>query len=212
MQLNTQPQEETGMNDEPATELTEDDFREALKEIGTFIDVTEEDLKKIYEIAIKISKERCASSWLASEIMTRDVITVGPETDIYDAGRLLIKHKISGMPVVNGNNNVVGIITQADILTIAGVPRGHVFNDVVMKYILHKPTPQHRDAKVVGDIMTTKVITVTPHTTAKTIAAILDKKGITRVPVVNGENKLIGIVSRADIVRVVCRETDKNSV
>lgn len=200
------------MNDDQNAELTEDDFREALKEIGTFVDVTEEDLKKIYEIAIKISKERCASSWFASEIMTRDVITVGPDTDIYDAGRLMIKHKISGMPVVDGNNVVIGIITQADILTIAGVPRGHVFNDVVMKYILHKPTPQHRDAKAVRDIMTTKVITVTPNTTAKTVATILDKKGITRVPVVNGNNKLAGIVSRADIVRVVCREAEKNNI
>ena len=190
-------------------ELTEYDLREALKEIGGFVDVTESDLKKIFEIAVRISKERCASTWLASEIMTHNVITVKPDTDIYESGRIMLRNKVSGLPVVDDEKHVIGIISQADILTIAGVPRGHVFNDVVMKYILHKPTPQHREAKVVRDIMTTKVITVSPHTSARIIATILDQKGIKRVPVVDKDNKLAGIVSRGDIVRVVCEDTKK---
>lgn len=121
--------------------LTEDDLREALKEVGTFIDITESDLKKIYEIAVRISRQRCAHSWLAREIMTRDVITVRKDTDVYEAGRLMIRHKISGMPVVDEENHVIGIITEADLLTMAGIPRGHVFNDVVMRYIMNKPVP-----------------------------------------------------------------------
>lgn len=191
--------------------LTEDDFREALKEIGTFVDITESDLKKIYDIAIKLAREKCATSWLAREIMTHDVITVKEDTDIHEAGRLMIRHKVSGLPVLDGEGRIIGIITQADLLTIAGIPRGHVFNDVVMKYILGKPTPHHRTAKKVKDIMTTSVITVAPDTTAKTIAAMLDKKGIKRVPVVDENKKLVGIVSRGDIVRVMCEESAKNN-
>ena len=195
--------------EESKIELTEDDLREALKEFGGYIDITESDLKKLYEIAAKISKERCIHSWLASEIMSRDIITAKEDTDIHEAGRLLIKHKISGMPVIDNENHIVGMITEADLLTIAGIPRGHVFNDVVMKYVLNKPTPQHRAGKKVKDIMSSPVITVSPDTTVKKIAMILDEKRIKRVPVVDEANKLIGIVSRGDIIRVVCEKSDK---
>ncbi len=195
--------------EESKIELTEDDLREALKEFGGYIDITENDLKKLYEIAAKISRERCIHSWLAREIMSRDIITAKEDTDIHEAGRLLIKHKISGMPVVDSEDRVVGIITEADLLTIAGIPRGHVFNDVVMKYVLNKPTPQHRAGKKVKDIMSSLVITVSPDTTVKKIAMILDEKRIKRVPVVDEVNKLVGIVSRGDIIRAVCENSDK---
>lgn len=199
------------MQEEKIT-LTEDDFRAALKEFGTYIDITEEDLKKLYELAVKIATERCVHSWLAGEIMTRSVITVSPDTDVYDAGRTLIKHKISGMPVVDNENRVIGMLSIADLLSLAGIPRGHVFNDVVMKYILNRPTPQHRQGKKVKDIMSTSVISVHPDTTAKKIAAILDRKGLKRVPVVDEENRLIGIVSRADILRIICKERTEGTL
>lgn len=186
--------------------LTDEDFREALREFGTYVDITEEDLKKLYEIAIKIARERCVHSWLAREVMSRNVITVKEDTDIHEAGRSLIRHKISGVPVVDNKNHVVGIITEADLLAMAGIPRGHVFNDVVMKYVLSKPVPQHRVGNKVKDIMTVPVITVSPETTVKEIAIIFDKKRIKRVPVVDNENRLVGIVARGDIVRVVCEQ------
>ncbi|MCK5427300.1 MAG: CBS domain-containing protein, partial [Thermodesulfovibrionia bacterium] len=116
--------------------LTDEDFREALKEFGTYVDITEEDLKRLYEIAVKIARERCIHSWLAREIMTQDVVSVKADTDIHEAGKLLIKNKISGMPVVDNENRVVGMICTSDLLMFAGIPSGHVFNDVIMKYIL----------------------------------------------------------------------------
>lgn len=195
--------------EEEKVSLTEEDFREALREVGTFVDITEADLKSLYEIAVRIAKDKCARTWLAREIMSRDVITVKKDTDIHEAGRLLIKHKISGMPVVDDNNRVIGMITEADLLTMAGIPRGHVFNDMVMKYVLGKPTPHHREGKKVEDVMSDHVITVHPTTSAREIAAILDKKRIKRVPVVDNENRLVGIVSRGDIVRAFCEEPER---
>jgi CBS domain-containing membrane protein len=193
-------------------ELTEDDFREALSSTGTFVDITENDLKKLYEAALKISRERSARAWLAGEIMTREVISVKADVDLHEAGRLLIRHRVSGMPVVDDGNHVIGIISQADLLTMAGIPRGHIFNDVVMKYILAKPTPHHRAGHTVKDIMSAPVITVSLETTGRKIAALLEKKGITRVPVVDAENRLIGIVSRSDIVRILCDESGEHCV
>ena len=184
--------------------LTDEDFREALKEFGTYVDITEEDLKRLYEIAVKIARERCIHSWLAREIMTQDVVSVKADTDIHEAGKLLIRNKISGMPVMDNENRVVGMICTSDLLMFAGIPSGHVFNDVIMKYILRKTVPRHRAGKKVSDTMSTSVITAFPDTTVKKIAAILDKKGIKRVPVVDEDNRLVGIVSRGDILRIIC--------
>lgn len=192
--------------EEEKPELTEEDFSEALKEYGFYVDITEEDLRKLYELANNIAKRRCANSWLADEIMSYDVISVPADTDAYEAGRLMIKNKISGMPVVDEDNRVIGIISNTDLLSLAGIPRGHVFNATVTKYILNKPAPHHTKSRKVKDIMNTPAITVTLNTTAKKIATILDRKGITRLPVVDAENKLVGIVSRGDIIRVLCED------
>lgn len=191
------------------TTLTEEDLREAIKELGTYIDITEKDLKLIFDLALRIARQRCAHSWLAREIMTREVVTVTADADIYEAGRLMIKHKVSGLPVIDNQRQIIGMITQADLLSLAGVPKGHVFNEVVMRYVLHRPSPQLRTAKRVGDIMTKDVVTVSPETTVKTIASILNRKGIKRVPVVDNEGRILGIVSRADIVKIVCEEAVK---
>lgn len=141
--------------------------------------------------------------------MTVYVVTVTADMDIYEAGRLMIRNKVSGLPVVDERGRLCGIITQADLLSLVGIPRGHVFNEVVMRYVLQRPALQHRTAKKVGDIMTRDVITVSPSTTVKTIASILNKKGIKRVPVVDDEGRVIVIVSRGDIVRIVCEEALK---
>ena len=190
--------------------LTDHDFREALKEFGSYVDITENDLHKLYDIALRAAKERSAHSWLASQIMTKDVVSVKSDTDIHEAGKLLIQNKISGMPVVDDENRVVGMLSSSDLLSIAGIPGGHVFNDVVMKYILHKAVPRHKPGKVVKDLMSTSVITVSHDTDVKQMAAILDKKGIKRVPVVDEENRLLGIVSGGDIVRVLYEGEDKS--
>lgn len=195
--------------EEEKLELTEEDFSEALKEYGLYVDITEEDLKKLYELAGKIARKRCTHSWFAREIMSYNVISVKAAADAYEAGRLMVKNKISGMPVVDENNHVIGMISHSDLLSLAGIPRGHIFNDTVMKYVLHKPAPQHSTGRTVKDIMNTPVITVTLDTTAKKIATLLDQKGITRVPVVDADKKLVGIVSRGDIIRVLCEDEGK---
>jgi len=190
------------MREEREITLTEEDLNEALREVGTYIDVTPEDLKLLFNLAIRIAKERCLISWIAQDIMTRDVITVRPDTDIYEAGRLMIRHRVSGLPVVDEEGILRGIITEADLLTLTGIPKGHVFNEKVMSYISRRTSKP----KKVANLMTKDVISVTPTTSVRTIAKILYKKRIKRVPVVDIKGKVIGIISRTDILRVLCSE------
>ncbi|MFA0739764.1 MAG: hypothetical protein LKKZDAJK_002888, partial [Candidatus Fervidibacter sp.] len=114
----------------------------------------------------------------AKDIMTTRVVTVKPSTPIPEAARLLVRRKISGVPVVDEKDKtkVVGILTEADLLA---APAG---------------------AKTVAEVMRKRVISVSPETPIDEIAAILVKRKIKRVPVLEG-GKLVGIVSRIDVLR-----------
>jgi CBS domain-containing protein len=114
----------------------------------------------------------------AKDIMTTRVVTVKPSTPIADAARLLVRRKISGVPVVDEKDKtkVVGILTEADLLA---APSG---------------------AKTVAEVMRKRVISVSPETPIDEIAAILVKHKIKRVPVLEG-GELVGIVSRIDVLR-----------
>ncbi|GAC1450846.1 MAG: CBS domain-containing protein [Ktedonobacterales bacterium] len=112
----------------------------------------------------------------ARDIMTHETITIGPEASVRDAARLLSDYHISGMPVVDQNQHMVGIITEADLISKEGM--------------------------TVADLMTARVVSVTEQTPVDEIAQILTSNRFKRVPVVRGD-RLVGVVSRADIVRMM---------
>lgn len=183
-------------------ELDSEDLQAALKELRQYVDVTEEDLKKIYTLALKHAKERLTRRIPVRDVMTGEVITVKKDVDMHEVARLLSENKISGLPVVDDENHVLGIVTEADVFYMAGMKRKHTFKDI-LRHILGEPVPRGENKDKVGDIMTSPVITAKPDTDIRDVAGILDEKRIKRLPVVDDENKLIGIISRADIVRAM---------
>jgi CBS-domain-containing membrane protein len=181
-------------------EISDEDLRAAIKEIKTYVDITEEDLKKIYSIALRHAKERLASKIPVSDVMTKNVITVKKDADIHEVSRLLSENKVSGLPVVDDENHVIGVVTEADVLSMTGMKHGHTFKDII-RHILGEPLPERKAGSRVEDVMTSPAITTKPDADIREVARILDERRIKRLPVVNEENKLIGIISRADIVR-----------
>jgi CBS domain-containing protein len=118
---------------------------------------------------------------IASEIMTQKVATIHPEASVQQAARLLSEERISGAPVLDAAGVLIGIITEADIIAHAG-----------------------REGLCVADIMSREIISVGERTPVHEIAQLLAERKIKRVPVVC-DGKLVGIVSRADIVDAVAR-------
>src|SRR5512144_1625855 len=104
-----------GNNSEYCNPPSAEDLRSALREMQVYVDVTEEDLQKIYEIALRLARER-----VAAHTPARDVMTVKRTADLHEAAKILSDHRISGMPVVDDDNRVIGVISEADILTLAG--------------------------------------------------------------------------------------------
>ncbi|HLH62982.1 MAG TPA: CBS domain-containing protein [Ktedonobacteraceae bacterium] len=112
----------------------------------------------------------------AEDVMTTRVITVTEQQSKQEAARLLSQHRISGLPVVNDENAVVGVVSEFDVISKQG--------------------------QTVGQIMSRDVISVTPDTDLEVVRTILVNERIKRLPVLD-QGRLVGIISRADLVRQV---------
>jgi CBS domain-containing protein len=139
----------------------------------------------------------------ARELMTRDVITVRPDTSIRDMAQILLSHRISAAPVTDAKGRLLGIVSEGDLLRRAetGTERRHSW----WLDLLASPEERAREyikshAAHVRDVMTKKVVTVTEETPVSEIATLLEEKRIKRVPVVR-DGRVVGIVSRADLLR-----------
>lgn len=187
------------------SEISGEDLRAALSDMGTYVDITEEDLLKIYSLAVRHAKERMALSIKVSEVMTADAVAVNEDADIAEAIKLLSDKGVSGLPVTDNENHVVGVITEADILSVMGMNKGHTFKDIIVR-LLGEPAPGNKSGNTVRQVMSSPAITTTPDRRILEVASILEERRIKRLPVVDAAGKLIGIISRADIVRAVAKK------
>jgi CBS domain-containing protein len=140
---------------------------------------------------------------LARDIMTRDVITVQPGTPVEEIARLLLAHRISGVPVVDPDGRVVGLVTEADLI-VRERPEG-----ARSRWLRWFGDPDAMAAAYVKshgvraeEIMSRPAICVGDDAPIEAIAALLEDRQINRVPVLR-EGRLVGIVSREDLVKAL---------
>jgi CBS domain-containing protein len=144
----------------------------------------------------------------AMDVMTAEVITVAPTTPVQEVAKLLSERGISGVPVVDGDNQLVGIISEGDLLHRAETGTERVRDERRRSWWLDSlASNQARDyvkahARTAQDVMTRDVASVYETTPLTDVAALLETKRIKRVPVLRA-GKLVGIVSRANLVRAL---------
>jgi CBS-domain-containing membrane protein len=187
---------------DPGFDLKEEDILEAMRAIPGYLDITPGDFKEIYRLAFQHALERLSRDVTAAEIMTRDVVTVNPDTPVAEVAAAMGRRGISGLPVVDAGNTVVGMISEKDFLSRMGVKEPRNFMSLVANCLKTKgcvALPIKR--ALAQDIMSAPAITVTPETPAQAIAATLTGKGINRVAVTDPAGRLLGLVSRGDIVK-----------
>ena len=139
------------------------------------------------------------------ELMSTDVVSATPATSLKDAARLLVEHRISGLPVVDERGAVVGVLSEADILYKECGPSER---EGLLAWLLQAEAPPEARkvrATTVGEAMTSPALTIGPHRTATAAARELVERGVNRLPVVGLDGRLVGIVTRADLVRAFTR-------
>jgi CBS-domain-containing membrane protein len=137
-------------------------------------------------------------------IMTRDVVSVRPNASLKEIAARLAEHDISAVPVTDYGDRVVGVVSEADLVARQGGParRRSRWHRVHLR-------PARQPAATATDLMTTPAITIGEGTEIIDVARLLVARDIKRVPVVDAENRLLGIVSRHDLVRVFVRPDDE---
>jgi CBS domain-containing protein len=147
----------------------------------------------------------------ASDVMTSNIITVGINASVGEAAAILLNSRISGAPVVDERGELVGIVSEGDLMRRPeiGTTRRHSWwlellsseRSSAVEYI-------KTHSRKVTDVMTREVITASPDTPLGDIAALLERNQIKRVPIVEG-GKMVGLVSRANILQALASATKK---
>lgn len=144
---------------------------------------------------------------LVKEVMTRDVITVTPDNSVEDCSRILFENNISGLPVVTEEGEVVGMVTEGDLIRRAARIKAPGYLEILGGQIfLGNPNKfveeiQRAMSYRAGDLMTDKVVSVSPEDTVEDAATKMVEKGVSRLPVLDNNNSLVGILSRRDIMK-----------
>lgn len=144
---------------------------------------------------------------VVADVMTKAVVTVQPAASYKQIVETLTEHRISGLPVIDASGGVVGVVSEADLLYKEEFASPHQQS--------RRPTMRHKVArtKAAGDtaseLMTAPAVTVAPHLKVGEAARILTRHGLKRLPVVDARNRLVGIVSRTDLLTVFLRDDDE---
>jgi CBS-domain-containing membrane protein len=136
-------------------------------------------------------------SWTVADVMTKDVVKVSPSTPFKTCADLLRVHGVSAMPVIVADSRIIGIVSEADLL------RKEARLSVRERY--ERPDRISDSALRAAELMTSDVVTIGPGATLPEAARLMHQRHVKRLPVVDSEGRLVGIVSRSDVLRVFLR-------
>mgnify|MGYP001157879347 CR=1 FL=1 len=181
--------------------ISDDDIYEAMKQIESYLDITTSDFKELYHLSYRHAMQRLTQSVRARDIMTRDVVTVAPTTPLAEVAERMANAFITGVPVLDEMQKVVGIVSEQDFLKHMGAQNSS-FMSVVAGCLRGKGCAAVSVRKgVAADIMTKPAITIREDVALFEIAAMMSANKINRLPVLaeTGDN-MVGILTRNDLI------------
>ncbi|MCB1800187.1 MAG: CBS domain-containing protein [Gammaproteobacteria bacterium] len=184
-----------------------EDYERAVQSMSTFIDASVDDLMTIAERAQHFAAQRQTESLKVSRIMSRPVRTVQPQTTMADAAHLMVSERISGLPVVGDDGQLVGIITEADFLRGLGVPAHHPTHNVWQTLeALFGHLARHGELEgpqdPVASHMVHDVVCASPDDYVDDVIALMKRHHVKRVLVCGDGRRVEGVVTRSDLVRI----------
>jgi CBS domain-containing protein len=152
------------------------------------------------------------SNRLAADIMTKKVITVEKGTPVHEIYRLFLKNNIMGVPVIDKDKKVIGIVTERDLAVRAEEVDTPASVNLLGSIIYLGDMTRYNEmlkkqlGQLAVDVMTSPVKTLPEDTPLAEILLLMDKDHINRIPIVDSADKLTGIVTRTDIIRELIKE------
>jgi CBS domain-containing membrane protein len=184
--------------------LAVEDILEAMRRIGGYIDVSPADALALYRLAYAHAAARLARDLPVADIMARDVVTTGPGRTVLEAAKAMAGAGVSGLPVTDGPA-VVGVLSTKDLLGLLGLDAAARPAAMIARLLdpnaCQAPAVSGRGNTLVAAVMTAPALTVGPDTPRSEVAALMAERQVNRLPVLDAGGRLVGIVSRGDVVR-----------
>jgi CBS domain-containing protein len=150
----------------------------------------------------------------AADVKVRDamteaarLVTVSPEMTLKQVAELMLERRVSGVPVVDGDGRVVGVISEADV--VRAETGGTGGQGMIARARAVADAAALSIPRTAGEAMSSPVVTITPDEPVMEAAHRIAERGVNRLPVVDGDGRLVGIVARADVLRAFARDDDE---
>ena len=180
--------------------LTQKDLHSALKDFNAYLDVSEADLGQVVQLAGMHAYRRKRGDITCGDIMSRDLVTAEYGTELEEAWAQMRLHKIKLIPVIDRAQRVIGVISLVDFLKRANLQTYATFQDKLVKFIKNTPGIASEKPEVVGQIMATPAFTARDDMHIVELVPLLSEKGLHHIPIVNAEQRLVGMVSQSDLI------------
>ncbi|MDH3672051.1 MAG: CBS domain-containing protein [Gammaproteobacteria bacterium] len=135
------------------------------------------------------------------DVMSKDVVTVKRGTSLAEAAKMLMEHRVSGLPVVDVDDKLIGVLTDADFIAAMDMSGDPVIKSMLDR-IIRKNRPKKRMGTIVDDLMTKDPVTAREDDTLQRAIELMDKNQVKRLVITDTQNQVIGVVSRPDLMKL----------
>jgi CBS domain-containing membrane protein len=189
------------------TGVSEQDLERALRNMDTYMDVTTGDLSKLLTDAQKFSFKRVSGHITCADIMVSNVLAVEYGTDVEAAWKTMQRReKLKALPVIDKSRRVIGIITWHDFFKFINLETNETFQKKFLAFIRRTPDVSTDKPESVGHIMASPVTVLTENSHIGELIPLMSYKGHRQIPIVNDENRLVGMVYQANLIAALYNE------
>jgi CBS domain-containing membrane protein len=190
--------------------ISEQDLEQALEKMDIFMDVSTGDLSKLLTDAQMQSFKRYRGNITCADIMVKNILTVEYGTEVEEAWKTMHSEKIKAMPVIDRARRVIGIITWNDFFKFIKVGANETFPEKFRAFIRRTPDVSANKPESVGHIMSASVSVLPENTHIADLIPLMSNQGYRQIPIVNNENRLVGMVYQANLIAALFNEQSLN--
>jgi len=180
--------------------IAKEDLEYALKEINEYVDVSQDDLSRIFNLSATHARRRRMGEILCGEIMTRQVVSAEYGDKVEDLWKLMWKHKIRSIPVIDTKHHVLGIVTIADFLNQVKAEDGNPLAKRLQNFLKPSPGISTDKPEYAGHVMSSPVITIREDQHILELFPVFYEKGVHHLPVVDADDCLVGMLTPKNLL------------
>lgn len=189
----------------PTSRFSNADLDVALARFNQVLNLSREDLEQLLNYAESAAYDRNLGELRCADIMSREPVTVEYGTPLEEAWTLMRLRRIKALPVVDKARRVIGIITTADFMRLANLDRRDGIAERLRTVIRSSPTTHSEKPEAVGQIMSRQVRVASDSQPVTELVSLFSREGHHHIPVIDAQQKLVGIITQSDLVRSLYR-------